>query len=189
MIPRVFPFLVVILVSAGFAADTESSRKQSELLKLLHYTKELNAFRDDIKGTVDVLRKSNPKAPFGFWDELEREVRMEDYGQWIIAIWDRSLTEGDVRELNAVMSDEKKKNLLEDLLRQLSGKKGDEFAAGVEKFKKSNDPRLAKEVVAFMQSETAIKYAAVLREKSAGQREIALKLLGEAQRRVNARRK
>ena len=185
---RVLP-LVIISVSVGFAADAESSRKQSELLKLLHYTKELKDFRDDIKGTVDALRKSHPEAPFGFWDELEREVRTEDYAQWIMAIWDRSLTEGDVRELNAVMSDEKKNALLGELLRQLSGKKGKEFAVAVEKFKSSNDPRLAEEVVAFMQSETAVKYAAVLREKSAGQREIAIKLLGEAQRRVNARRK
>jgi hypothetical protein len=187
---RILPFVLVSLVIAGFGADSESSRKQSELSKLLEHTKELQYFQYDIKVAVDALRKSQPEVPSGFWDEVVREVRVGDYARWIFALLDRSLTEGEVRELNTVMSDENNRTLLYELLQKFSGKKGKEFAIAVEDYFRSPEkPSHAKEVVAFLKSETAVKYAAILTEKFAGQGEIAAKLLGEAQGIVNARRK
>lgn len=186
---RILAAALTLFAALAFGAGAETPRKQSELLKLVHYTRELAEFRATVKHAIDERRKSMPEIPSLFWDELGREVRVDEYAQWLIALLDQMLTEQEVRALNVIVSDPKKNAALAGLLRQLSGKKGKEFADAVEKFRRSHDRRIADELIAFMKSQTAAKYGAALTEKHAGQEHVTNRLLSEAQQRVLARRK
>lgn len=178
-----------LFVAASFGAAADTSRKQTELVKLLHYTKELSEFRERVRVGVDELKKANPETRTKVWDDLPREVRSDEYTQWVLGLLDRMLTEQDVKTLNAIMSDLKKNGALADLIGQVSGKRGKEYNAAIDKFKRLYDWRLADELVAFLQSEAGGRYIAFREVKAADQGQMTTKLLREAHQRALARNK
>src|ERR1700733_3547217 len=101
------------------ATETEQPGRQMEALKLIHYTKQLGMFREDIKLTIEGLKERKPSLPYWFWEELEKEVSTEAYAQWLVGLLERDLSEEDLRLLNAVFGDEKKKPMLDELIEKL----------------------------------------------------------------------
>lgn len=178
-----------LFVAISSGAGTETSRKQTELVKLLHYTKEMAEFRDRIKVGTDELKKANPETRTKVWDDMAREVRADEYTQWVLGLMDRMLTEQDVKTLNAIMSDLKKNGALSDLLGQVAGKRGKDYTAAIDKFKRLYDYRLADELVSFLQSEAGGRYVAFREVKAADQGPMTTKLLREAHQRALARNK
>ncbi|HEX2854969.1 MAG TPA: hypothetical protein VHO24_17175 [Opitutaceae bacterium] len=180
---------LILFVAASFGAGTETPRKQTDLVKVLHYTRELGEFRDRIKVGIEELKKNNPDARPRLWDELARDVRTDEYTQWVMGLLDRMLTEKDVKELNVILSDLKKNGALSDLFGLIRGKSGKELTAAVDKFKRSYETRLVDELLAFQQSEAGGRYAAFREVKAADQGEVTARLLREAHQRVLARQK
>lgn len=178
---------LTLFVATSFGAAAETPRKQTDLVKFLHYTREMAEFRERIKAGIDDLKRTNPDPRSKLWDDLARDVRTDEYMQWIMGVLDRVLTEQDVRTLNVIVSDPKKGAALVNLYGQLDGKRGKDVTAAVDKFKRFHESRLADELVAFMQSEAGARYAAFREVKAADQGEMTKKLLHEAHQRVLAR--
>ena len=181
-----FVVSLTLFVASSFGAAAETPRKQTDLVKFLHYTKEMAEFRERIKTGIDDLRKTNPDPRSKLWDDLARDVRTDEYTQWIMSLLERVLTEQDVRTLNVIVSDPRKGPALVNLYGQRDGKRGKDVAAAVDKFKRSHESRLADELVAFMHTEAGGRYAAFREIKAADQGEMTKKLLHEAHQRVLA---
>lgn len=178
-----------LLTSSLGAVEPEPPRSHGEVLKLIHFTDHLREFRESIVGMVGDLRPMKPGMPSWFWDEMEREVSMDGYAQWLVGIFEKGLSQEEVIQLNAFFGDSKKKVLMDKLLESLRGKKDDDFVRGVQEFQRTNDRELAEEIIRFMQTPVSLKYGAVLREIGAGRREITLKLFSEADQRIRVRHK
>lgn len=179
-------FFAVLAVTVT-AVDPDSASKRAEAMKLLHYTRQVGQFRDDIKLTLEKIRSQNPGVSLSYWDETEREVSSDSYAQWIVGLFMQDLTDAELAQLNAVFSNSDKKKLLDELLLKLKDKKDADLVRAVQEYRKEHDPQVAEELIAFMQSEAARSYASVLREISDGRDEIMMRLLREADGRMRAR--
>src|SRR5581483_310925 len=125
--------------------------------------------------------------PSWYWNELEREISVEDYAQWVAAILDRRLSEQEVHELDSLLGDEKKNALIDELIEKLNGKKGEYFVRAVREFQRLHEQREAEEIIAFMQSAVAAKYGAARNEILAGRSDQVVKSLMAADKRVRTR--
>ena len=178
---------VVLSSPLQAAAPSDSATKRGEILKLVHTTKELRQFKEDVARTVDGVRKTKPEMPAWFWEELEREVSADAYAQWLLEIYERTLSLDELRELNRMFGEPKKKALIDGLIEKLAGKQGDDFVGTVQKFRRTNERDTAEEIIRFMQSSAAANYGTARTEISAGTRDTVIKLLVEADGRVRAR--
>lgn len=181
------------LAFGGRAAQPEkpsdAAGNRAGLLQLIHHTNELRDFRGRIRRMIADVRRSNAEMPASFWEELEREVSIEPYAQWLVAVLERHLTDNDLRQLNAVFGVEKKKAAYDTLAAMLKGKQGTEFARAVQEFRRLHGSALADEIVAFVTSDAVTRYYAAQDEATLGRGKVIVGLLLEAQQRVRARHK
>lgn len=182
-------FVVSAVVSSLLhaAAPAESAAKRVEVLKLIHTTKELRQFKEDVTRTVDGVRQAKPEMPAWFWEELEREVSADAYAQWLVEIYERVLSLGELRELNLMFGEPKKKALIDGLIEKLAGKQGDDFISTVQEFRRANERDTAEEIIRFIQSSAAANYGTARTEISTGTRDTVIRLLVAADGRVRAR--
>jgi uncharacterized protein len=88
-----------LLCILGGAAHAEETQKQKDIRKLLKITGSGELGTQVMHQMVGSMKKAMPQVPEKFWGDFMKEVRTEELVDLIVPIYDRNLSQDDVKEL------------------------------------------------------------------------------------------
>lgn len=95
------PVLVMLLVCLPLwgQPNTPQEQKQANIRKLLEITGSGKLGIQVMKQMIDSYRTSMPKVPQKFWDDFMKEADPQQLVELIVPIYDKYLTDEDVKNL------------------------------------------------------------------------------------------
>lgn len=93
--------ILALLASTICRADEVSPEKRTEILKLFDLTNVLTVFESQKKRLIEIFAAQAPGAPKEMWDMFSAELKLEEYREQLIIVYDKHLSLEDVRAINA----------------------------------------------------------------------------------------
>jgi uncharacterized protein len=83
----------------GGAVHAEETQKQKDIRKLLKITGSGELGTQVMNQMVVSMKKAMPQVPEKFWGDFMKEVRTDELVDLIVPVYDRNLSQDDVKEL------------------------------------------------------------------------------------------
>jgi hypothetical protein len=91
--------MLCALASTAATARAEETGKQKDIRRLLKITGSGELGTQVLVQMLGNMKKSMPNVPDKFWTDFVKEVRTDELLDLIVPIYDRNLTQDDVKEL------------------------------------------------------------------------------------------
>jgi hypothetical protein len=86
-------------VAWSSAAHAQETAKQQDIRRLLKMTGSAELGSQVLTQMLSNMKKSLPNVPEAFWTDVAQEIHTEELVSLIVPIYDRNLSQDDVREL------------------------------------------------------------------------------------------
>jgi uncharacterized protein len=89
----------VLVVLGGAVHAQQPTQKEKDIRKLLKITGSGELGQQVMAQMMTNFKKAMPQVPEKFWSDFMKEVKTDELIELIVPVYDRNLSEGDIKEL------------------------------------------------------------------------------------------
>lgn len=95
----IFVLILIVITLILSAEEKIQTTKTEDIKKLLEVTKAIDAGIQGMNDMLEIFKSGDFGLPDKFYDEMKKEITIENFSEVIIPIYDKCYTHDDIKEL------------------------------------------------------------------------------------------